>query len=108
MYGTRAGLTSERSRQLDQGSGGGAPEAGDRFGFALAAANLDGYGQADLIAGAPDEDAYGLTDVGFANLLYGDWGSGLGGTRRKQLDQSNLGVCVAGFGGLNQRGNHNR
>ena len=49
----------------------GAAEEDDLFGFALAAADFDGDGNADLAIGVPREDHSGVTNAGMVNVLYG-------------------------------------
>src|SRR2546423_7603673 len=71
LYGTATTVTSARSQELSQSQAGGTAEAGDHFGAALAVANFDGLGNADLAVGAPDEDSGASADVGFVNLIYG-------------------------------------
>jgi hypothetical protein len=46
-------------------------EAGDRFGFSLAAGNFNGQQGDDLAIGVPGEDHNGATDAGVVHLLYG-------------------------------------
>ncbi|MPY59440.1 FG-GAP and VCBS repeat-containing protein [Streptomyces spongiae] len=56
----------------------GTPEAGDRFGAAVAVADVNGDGVADLVIGAPGEDVTGSgTDAGTVAVLRGAKG-GLG------------------------------
>jgi hypothetical protein len=86
VYGGANGLAPESAAHLTQESVGGAvPEAGDRFGEALAAGLAGGHGPepvdswADLAVGAPGEDGEsGLVDEGRANLFFGS-ASGIGG-----------------------------
>jgi hypothetical protein len=53
---------------------GGAPEAGDRFGSAVAAGDFNGDGFADLAAGASGENVGGAPDAGALSVLYGSAG----------------------------------
>lgn len=69
-YGGPGGLGGAPT-VFDQGDFGGAVEAGDQFGFALAAGRIGTASYDDLIAGAPGEDA----SRGVIFLLHG----GLGG-----------------------------
>ncbi len=53
-----------------------AQEAGDRFGHALALADVDGDGLADLAAGAPGEDLVGIgSDAGLVTVWFGKAGA---------------------------------
>jgi hypothetical protein len=52
-------------------------QAGDRFGSALAAANLGRSQDADLAIGVPTEDVGGVTNAGAVNVLYGGGPFGL-------------------------------
>jgi hypothetical protein len=69
LYGSASGLTASGSQLFTQVSG--VVEQGDRFGSALAAPDLDGDGFAELVAGAPLEDAGGAVDAGVVSVLYG-------------------------------------
>jgi hypothetical protein len=46
-------------------------EAGDHFGAALAAADIDGDGKAELLIGVPDEDFGSVADVGEVHVFRG-------------------------------------
>ncbi|MBI4606691.1 MAG: FG-GAP repeat protein [Planctomycetes bacterium] len=50
---------------------GAANEAGDRFGWSLAAGNFDGDAYADLAIGVPHEDVGSEDDAGVVNVAYG-------------------------------------
>jgi hypothetical protein len=50
---------------------------GDRFGAALAAADLGRSDAADLAIGVPTEDVFKVTDAGVVNVLYGGGPTGL-------------------------------
>jgi hypothetical protein len=78
--GAGVGLTSTGSQLWSQSSAAtlDPSEPTDRFGAALAAADLDGDGDDDLAIGAPGEDSGATTDVGSVTVLYGEPGSGLG------------------------------
>jgi hypothetical protein len=73
IYGSAAGLADEGGQVWYQGVGGiqDAPEAGDQFGWALAAGDFNGDGFADLAVGAPREDVGGVLDAGAVNIIYG-------------------------------------
>jgi hypothetical protein len=73
-------------------------EPGDRFGAALAAADLNGDGRSDLAAGAPGEDVGAAADAGCVIYVPGSTGGlPIGGGR---LFAQGLG----GLGGLAERG----
>lgn len=85
-YGnTTPGSFGSREQTLDQDTVGvaGVAEAGDRFGAALAVADIDNDGRDDLIAGAPGEAIGTRAGAGAATLLFGGptglvdaWGEG--------------------------------
>jgi hypothetical protein len=66
-------------------------EAGDRFGQALAAGDLNADGFAELAVGAPREDVGSLRDAGAVTVLLGDTG-GLTGAASVQYTQDTPGV----------------
>ncbi|MFE9684664.1 FG-GAP-like repeat-containing protein [Streptomyces sp. NPDC006285] len=73
-YGADAnGSFGFRKQTLNQDTAGvpGVAESGDRFGAALAVADLDGDGRDDLVAGAPGEAIGTRPDAGAATLLFG-------------------------------------
>ncbi|MDX2645639.1 FG-GAP-like repeat-containing protein [Streptomyces sp. PA03-1a] len=81
----------------------GSDEAGDRFGAALAAADLTGDGRADLAVGVPGEDVGTVADAGSVTVLPGS-PSGLTATGARALHQDSAGVPGGnergdGFGG---------
>lgn len=90
LYGDNDGRVGEGARGVvAQGAGavGGTPEAGDRFGSALAVADLNCDGYTDLVVGTPLEDISGRVDSGYVQLIWGAAG-GLGtGTSSRQLTQ---------------------
>ena len=73
LYGSDSGLrasssqrwTQDRPRLADRS------EAGDLFGWSLAAGNLGKANQPDLAVGVPGEDLGGITDAGAVNVLFG-------------------------------------
>lgn len=79
LYGDGDGRVGEGARGTVQQGGGasGAPESGDRFGSALAVADLDCDGYADLLVGTPQEDIGSAVDAGLAQVVWGAPG-GLG------------------------------
>ena len=83
VYGSGAGapnwFTVARTSHVQQGSfflGGGYDEAGDRFGWALAAGDFDHDGRDDLAVGHPGEDLGGI-DEGAVTVLMGATGTGI-------------------------------
>ena len=77
---------------VSQGAGivGGAPEVGDRFGFALAAADFDCDDYTDLVVGTPYEDIGGQADSGYVQIIWGS-ADGLGsGVASRQITQTNF------------------
>lgn len=72
MYGSNVGLRTSGNRLFFQ-SGGvvGAPEVGDRFGAALAAGDLTGDNNDDLVIGAPDEDEGNMVNSGIIHVMLG-------------------------------------
>ena len=76
IYGSEGGLyNSQFNWTFHQDTDGiqGLAQAGDQFGFALAAGDFDGDGRDDLAIGAPGEsiEADGLDEAGVVQLLYG-------------------------------------
>jgi FG-GAP repeat len=78
--------------QLDQSAGGGAVEAGDRFGAALTVGNFNGDNRDDVAVGAPREDDAAGVDAGKVNVIFGQ----LGSAGSVQLDQSQTGDANEG------------
>jgi hypothetical protein len=70
------GTTNERpsltlvNRTIASGGSGLAPRSGDRFGAAVALADLNGDGRAELIVGAPGRDVDGAGDAGIVLVSY--------------------------------------
>ncbi len=76
FFGSGAGISLVDEQMWRQGFNGiqGNPEAGDRFGVALAAGDFDNNGADDLAIGAPSEDIEGVPewyDAGAIHILYG-------------------------------------
>ena len=72
LYGVAGGLTTTGGRLFTQV--GGAVEAGDQFGFALAAGDFNDDGFADLAAGAPGEAVGSADSAGAVSVLPGSAG----------------------------------
>jgi hypothetical protein len=72
LYGSATGLTTSGGQLFTQV--GGAIEAGDRFGAALAAGDFSNSGFADLAAGAPGEAVGSAGGAGAVSVLPGSAG----------------------------------
>lgn len=68
-----------------------AAESGDRFGFSLAAGDLNGDGRDDLAVGVPYEDLGDAVDGGAVQVLYGS-GSGLTAAGNQRWSQGSGGI----------------
>ena len=97
LYGDADGLVGEGSRDvLWQGEESvlGVAESGDRFGSALAAADLDCDGYTDLVVGTPYEDISGQSDSGYVQVIWGA-STGLGtGDNSDQYTQTSFGQPI--------------
>jgi hypothetical protein len=95
IYGAADGLTVSGNEVWSQGSQGitGTPEAGDRFGTSLTAANFGSGPRADLAVGVPFEDQ-AATDDGAVNVIYGG-ADGLSVSGDDVWSQGNLGIAGA-------------
>ncbi|QCX78062.1 FG-GAP repeat protein [Streptomyces sp. YIM 121038] len=73
VWGGPRGLSVKDNVRISQATANvpGAPEAGDRFGAAVAVADFDGDGLTDLAVGAPGEDVDGKADAGNATVVHG-------------------------------------
>jgi hypothetical protein len=79
-FGSSSGFDLSRTVLMGEPAGS---DAGDRFGWALAAGDFDRDGRDDLAAGAPLEDANG-TNKGSVSILMGEAGAGIG-TRSREI-----------------------
>jgi PhoD-like phosphatase/FG-GAP repeat protein len=69
--GSGGGPTAGRLRRLEQTSLGGANEAGDELGAALASGDFNGDGKDDLAVGVPGEAPSGLPKSGTVAIYFG-------------------------------------
>lgn len=114
IYGSAAGLDTRRTQLWHQDSPGVLGSTGefDRFGFSLAAGDLDGDGRDDLAADVPLERIRRTTDAGAVNVLYGSafgltarrdqlWSQGAVGIRGAPERGDNFGssLAIADFNG---------
>jgi unsaturated chondroitin disaccharide hydrolase len=90
LYGGASGLASTGATQLSQSDAGQVKEAGDHFGAALSAGDLNADGYADLAIGAPDEDTGAGADAGAIDVVYGS-ASGLTAADAKVVAQGSAG-----------------
>jgi hypothetical protein len=72
-FGTSGGVRVDRHQGLTQSHAGvpGTPEAGDRFGSALALGDMDGDGYADLVVGASGEAIGDVKGAGSVTVVFG-------------------------------------
>lgn len=73
IYGRRGGLREDPDQLWTQNTRGikGVAEANDRFGWALAAADVSANGRAELLVGVPGESIGATSDAGAVNAIYG-------------------------------------
>jgi hypothetical protein len=85
-------LTTEGSLFISQTNlSGTSAEAGDRFGWSLAAGRFDSDFRADLAVGAPGENIGTIVDAGIVHVLYGDtFGPSLTRTQIWHQDVANI------------------
>jgi cysteine-rich repeat protein len=88
LYGSSSGLTTSGEQLWTQDSSGvlGVAEAGDQFGYALAAGDFDGDNYDDLAIGVPGQVLNGYSGAGTIHVLFGS-ASGLTATDNQYLGQ---------------------
>lgn len=102
LYGSPDGITDVDNQSFSQaGRVKSAPEAGDLFGFSVAAADLNCDGFDDLAVGAPNEGTGGVNPAGIVNIILGS-ANGLTKDGTSRLAQSSR--SVAGDLDFNQFG----
>ena len=113
LYGGVAGLSAAGDQLWSQGSPGteGAYEAGDLFGWALAAGNFDDDRYDDLAVGVPSEAIGAIDKAGAVHILYGTK-NGLSSTGDQLWYQDSWGIEDASedgdwFGSALAAGNFN-
>lgn len=97
LYGGRFGLSDANNKFWTENLLGGASEAGDRFGSALAAGDFNGDGFCDLAVGIPGKDVGGAADAGATRIIYGG-PTGLNAGITQLWDQNTAGGDVAEAG----------
>jgi hypothetical protein len=93
IQGSIDGLTDAGNQMWVEDNAGipDTSEAGDLFGFALAAGDFDSDGRADLAIGVPLEDLGGIVDAGSVTVMYGT-PTGLLTTGSEAWDQDTAGI----------------
>jgi hypothetical protein len=93
VYGSADGLSGAGSVRFDQDTSGvpNAREAGDRFGYSLAAGRFGRSNPADLAIGVPLEVHHGVRDAGLVTVLYGS-GTGLSADHAQAWTKASPGV----------------
>ncbi|GAB2735875.1 FG-GAP-like repeat-containing protein [Streptomyces bullii] len=92
LYGSSTGVSATRKTVITQNSTGvpGAAEEGDRFGYSLAAADLNGDKYADLVVGSQYEAIGDREGVGTATVIWGGSSGLSGGAALPQPSPSEL------------------
>ncbi len=93
IYGAAAGLSSTGNQFWNQNSAGisDVTEAGDSFGVALAAGDLNGDARDDLAVGVPSEAVGTTAAAGAVNLIYGA-AAGLSSTGNQFWNQDSTNI----------------
>ena len=93
LYGSASGLSATRHQWFTQATTSvvGTAEAGDFFGFSVAAGDFNGDGKADIAVGAPFQTVGSVTDGGSVTALKGS-ASGITATGSQQWTQNSTSV----------------
>jgi hypothetical protein len=86
LYGDDGRVGQGARGVVTQATVGQTPETGDRFGWAVASADVNGDGCTDAVVGTPYEDRDGATDSGLMQVVWGS-SAGLGQGGDFPLDQ---------------------
>jgi hypothetical protein len=94
LYGSAGKLSGVGSQRFTQDSDGvgGAPQAGDIFGYALTAGDFNNDAFADLAVGVPSDAVGTIRPVGAVNVLYGS-ARRLAGVGSQRFSQDSDGVA---------------
>lgn len=94
IYGSSLGLTASGDQMWHQNVAGiiGGAEAGDQFGSALAAGDINNDGYADLAIGVPNESVGTTAGAGAVNILFGS-NSGLTANNDQMFHQNVPGIA---------------
>ncbi|WP_406838128.1 FG-GAP-like repeat-containing protein [Streptomyces sp. AHU1] len=100
LYGSASSVSATRRTVITQATAGipGAPEGGDGFGSAVASADLDRDGYADLVVGTPDEDVDGTKSRGSVTVVWGGPHGLQGGASISPPSGFGDGMTYCGFG----------
>ncbi|MFP8944377.1 hypothetical protein ACLIYM_23460 [Streptomyces fenghuangensis] len=100
MYGSASSVSTTRRTVITQASPGvpGAAEERDMFGAAVASADLDRDGYADLLVGTPREDVGSRESRGSVTVLWGGPGGLSGGATITPPADFGEGSLYCGFG----------
>jgi FKBP-type peptidyl-prolyl cis-trans isomerase len=101
VFGGPKGLTGTGAQLWTENSAGiaGTATAGDHFGSALAAGDLNADHFVDLAIGVPNKTIGGNSNAGAVNVIYGSR-TGLKSTNNQLWDQSQLSASTIGAGDL--------
>lgn len=93
LYGSAGGITTQRNQLLKQGVDNlpGLSEKGDTFGAALATADFNHDGFADLAIGIPGENVGTVSNAGAVTILYGS-ANGLSTSNTQRWKQGSDGL----------------